>query len=925
MLDRLGAMLIDHLVAAATRHARAVLLAILLLAGLSVVAVAVLLDVDLTFKGMIGDGVDEVDAYGRVIRDFEVSGVTTVAVEPLEGEVEKIRKLQNAMDARIFESLDAEGHLRVMALVREGCGEALSDLTDKNVVKIAIETLVRLPPAELSDALALAASLSPADRDFVIEAAAAGQRDDRTTRSLVRKLLRLPKNELAILLEAFDLLAEPAQGEVVRFAVEQMPSYSKETLIEESEDLADETREELFAALEKTDSDIEKILVTFKERAQRFADTLKENLSSRHTVPGGSETFDQLVKGVLYSEEFSISQDELMFLMMVSPQKNIDELQNAKAFVRAVDAVLEKMRAEWDDLRIRRTGFAAVQMDAQDAMFEDFWIMMALAMVGIILIFVLGLGSVAYPLLAMIPLVLGVVIMFGLFSLYGTLNLMALMTPIILFGQGTEYAVHFGSRYGETRRTLGAAASQAEVLRATFQALGPPMLVAALTTIFAFIAMTVSKIEGFAEAGILAASGTVSSCICMIYLLPIIVLWLERRFGASTGFLRGKPLMLLARLATSWFGKIPCFALLGMAVACIYFLPRIGVEKDGMKLTPTGVQSVALSKDLEEKFNFTDAQAYFVLDGYENLKKFRREVNRSVDGVKAYPAINTMRLMDARKAITAFEKLGWTRGDLTTLSQYKEKMAQQPTMMGGSSKNIAEVYEFIVRNYVDWEKDRYLVIVPPSGYVWDADMTDMYVQDLKALEAHFGVESAGFIQIWKWLLEHMMPDLTYSSLAAFVLMVLSILFTTRSVRATLIPSFSLVAVFAATLSLIGMVGIKFNYVNVMAFPMIVGMGIDYIVYMYERLRKAPAGRTEAIASMGKVVFISMMCTFVSFGDISFSIHKGLAQTGQIACAGVALSLVTSLFVVPALVRIFHGPEKAGRRFSPDQSQASSSV
>jgi hypothetical protein len=428
-------------------------------------------------------------------------------------------------------------------------------------------------------------------------------------------------------------------------------------------------------------------------------------------------------------------------------------------------------------------------------------------------------------------------------------------------------------------------------------------LIASLTTVFAFLSLTLSNINGFAEAGILAASGVVSAFISMMYLLPILVTWRERRF-AKTGvsFLQSQKYDRLGRLSDSAWGTLISLGIVGLALSAIFFLPRIGVERDGMKLTPQ-VESVKLSKDLEEKYNFTDAQSYFIVEGYENLKRFRRELARTEDGMPVYPAINTSRVMDARKAIRTFEKMGWDR-NIDTLPEFKDKYAAKSTMMGGSTENIADFYDFIVRNYVDWDKDLYLVIVPPSGFVWDSELTDMYVSDLTRLEDKLGVQSAGFIHIWKWLIDHMMGDLVRSSIAAFILMLLIILLTMRSVRATIICSFTMLVSFASTLSIVGMLGIKFNYVNVISFPLIIGLGIDYIVHIYHRLVHTEKGNTvAAISSTGKAVFLTTMTTLLAFGTISFSIHKGLAQTGLITCVGLVMALLSSLFVIPSLVRL----------------------
>jgi len=389
----------------------------------------------------------------------------------------------------------------------------------------------------------------------------------------------------------------------------------------------------------------------------------------------------------------------------------------------------------------------------------------------------------------------------------------------------------------------------------------------------------------------------------MMYLLPVLVTWREERFKKTgVNFLESREFLRLGQLARSPFGTVVAAAIVLHALSAIIYLPRIGVERDGMKLTPQ-VESVTLSKDLEDKFNFTDVQSYMILKGYKNLKKFRREVASKKDGSSAYPAINASRLMDARKAIRTFEKLGWDR-NIETLAEYRDKYAAKTTMMGSSTRNIADLYDFIVRNYVDWENDEYLVIVPPSGFVWDSDLTDMYLADLGRLEQVFGVESAGFIHIWKWLLDHMMGDLLRSSVAAFVLMLLVIFATMRSIRGTLICSVTMLISFISTLSVVGMLGIKFNYVNVISFPLVIGLGIDYIVHIYHRLVHTEKGDiVTAVSSTGKAVLLTTLTTLMAFGTISFSIHRGLAQTGIITCVGLTIALLSSLFVVPTLVKL----------------------
>ena len=901
---------LDHLSAAATTYRRLVLVITGVLCVTSIACAALFLQFDLSFKGMIGGGVEVVDRYDRIIRDFKVSGLLTLTLEPTADRVAAVGRLNERIDEAVFGVLGEEGAKRIVAMLMEYGRQDVRTLSDKSTMLVAMRVLAALAEPARERMLRSWTSLDERERRFV--GGNIASQDRQTRRAVYRKFQRLSREELAALIGVAGGLPDGARDRIVRSVLGQLSVYDKRTLLEELP-LEEVQRRELLAAIDKRETEIGTVLGSFKDRVVVFAEDLRSTLVSDTPAGSGQDQLRDVFNGVLYSDEFSFSADQQMFLIMVSPTRNIDDITNAKKFVRLFDEQMTRMKSKYSDLVLRRTGFAAVQMDAQRALFSDFGLMMTATVVGILVIFLVGLKSVDYFFLSMVPLVVSIVIMIGLYSIFGELNLFSMMTPIILFGLGIDYAIHFGSRYGEVRIELGPEASQAEVIRDTFSSIGAGLFIAALTTVFAFLSLLVSVISGFVQSGILAASGVISAFLAMVYVLPILIAWRERRSskgGQGFRFLRSKRFEPLGRLAASRLGVVLGVLILALALTSMIFLPRIEVEKNGMTLTPEGVESVGLSKDLEEKYDFTDTQAYFIVDGYDALKEFRRELAREEQGHSAYPAINTRRVMDARKAIRTFEKMGWDR-KLESLDGYVQQYAEQNNIMGGTNRHIAQMYEFIIRNYIDWQNDRYLVIVPPSGFVWDSDLTDLFIADLGRLERKFGVHSASFVQIWKFLIGHMMSDLVYSSLVAFGLVILILAVTMRSLRGTVICSLAMLITFLSTLSVIGMAGIKFNYVNVMAMPLVIGLGIDYIVHIYYRIvHEEGRDIAGAVSSTGKAVLLTTLTTLMAFGSISFSIHHGLAQMGMITCIGLTIALLCSLLLVPTMVRVaFRGPRE----------------
>jgi predicted RND superfamily exporter protein len=103
-------------------------------------------------------------------------------------------------------------------------------------------------------------------------------------------------------------------------------------------------------------------------------------------------------------------------------------------------------------------------------------------------------------------------------------------------------------------------------------------------------------------------------------------------------------------------------------------------------------------------------------------------------------------------------------------------------------------------------------------------------------------------------------------------------------------------------------GIAFNFVNVIVVPLLLGIGVDSGIHLVHRARIAsrePLGDREADAllssSTAQAVFFSAVTTMVSFGSLALSAHRGIASMGQLLLIGIAFTLACNLIVLPALL------------------------
>jgi predicted RND superfamily exporter protein len=102
-------------------------------------------------------------------------------------------------------------------------------------------------------------------------------------------------------------------------------------------------------------------------------------------------------------------------------------------------------------------------------------------------------------------------------------------------------------------------------------------------------------------------------------------------------------------------------------------------------------------------------------------------------------------------------------------------------------------------------------------------------------------------------------------------------------------------------------GIPFNFANIIIIPLLLGIGIVYSIHMVHRVRagELPDGNLLHTGT-ARAVLLSALTTMASFGTLGFSSHLGLASLGQLLTLGIGLVLLCNLVVLPALVSVTNG-------------------
>ncbi|MBD3165353.1 MMPL family transporter [bacterium] len=122
---------------------------------------------------------------------------------------------------------------------------------------------------------------------------------------------------------------------------------------------------------------------------------------------------------------------------------------------------------------------------------------------------------------------------------------------------------------------------------------------------------------------------------------------------------------------------------------------------------------------------------------------------------------------------------------------------------------------------------------------------------------------------------------------------------------------AIVPLLGATLLMLGMMvllGVKYDFMNLIAVPIILGIGIDDGVHALHRFRETRAEGTEryfdCFRHVGRAILMTSLSTMIGFGNLAFYRMPTVAGFGLVLFFGVGLCFAATAFVLPAVMRLF---------------------
>jgi hypothetical protein len=626
--------------------------------------------------------------------------------------------------------------------------------------------------------------------------------------------------------------------------------------------------------------------------------------------------------------EYVLSDDGKRLLMLIRPVEPGYDLEGAARLAAALAAAEARAReasASGAEVSVGYTGAFAFALEDSSLLRTDMLVYSALALGGVLAVFLLGYRSLGVLPLITYQIVLGTLVTFALGLLIeGRLNAISLAFAVIFYGLGIDAAIHFYTRFLEE---WGGDGPIERPLARTVAGLLPATAVAASTSAVAFIAIGFSDFAGVSQLGFLSALGLMLNVPATFLLLPAQIVWAHRH----TRLLRaGRALAPTTRLAA----LAAAAARHRAATACGAIVVLLGagavargarLDTNLFNLRPARSVAADVQSELEREFGLVDPEGAVMLEvrraddealdeallragerATALLQRYRDEglVETVLSPAALLPSLATQRArLDSWAQLPRECAAALLSDRLATagfrIERFADALAALRAVPPPLDPTLAPLpgLEILFERQLRRDEHGLAVLIPfrPRDVGALVAIAERLPAEVATAEVAATVTGRPLME--RELHATMREEIVWFLLAVALGNALLIWLRVRRVGVTVALVAVPAAVMVLLLAALAATGTAIDAVNLIVFPLTIGLGVDNCVYLAERCRDLGSVRA-ATASTGRPLAITAGTTAVGFGVLALSRYPALAGLGGLAATSIALCFVTTVVLLP---------------------------
>ncbi len=612
-----------------------------------------------------------------------------------------------------------------------------------------------------------------------------------------------------------------------------------------------------------------------------------------------------------------------------------------------------------DDVRIRITGTVAMEHEEMTSVTRGATVAGLSALLLVAAVLYAALRSVALLVMSIATLLVGLLATAAFAAAaVGSLNLISVAFAVLYIGLGVDFILHIGLRMNELR---GDGVGLDDAIIATVGGVGTSLVICSVTTAAGFYAFIPTPFSGVSELGLISGTGMFLSLIVSITLLPALMsVFLRddarvRRPWLGTGrlsFLFDHPRVIL-------------ISAIAIAILSAVLLPRIGFDRNPVNLRDPDTESVQTLLELASDGDAVPLNMVALTPDEATANEWSRalaeldEVDSVATSASLVPLDQDTKLLlmediglllgpgfadfalaepdpdellaalgvlDARIAAVSspasgLAALGSSLRSLLVGIDSESEMERRANLAGLDSAllrtlpaqlgrvetaleladavTLADLPPELIDRWIAADGTRLIEILPAVD-VTDNAQSERFVSSVRSVVGSATGLPVVYEEAGRTVARSFELALTY---ALILISVILLIFLSRLSDALLVIV-PVVLAAGATAAATVAIGLEFNFANVIALPLLLGVGVDNGIHIVHRMRSEPPpdGNLGA-TSTSRAVLASGLTTIASFGNLAFASHLGMSSMGQVLTIGMIATIAATLILLPALLKI----------------------
>jgi hypothetical protein len=645
-------------------------------------------------------------------------------------------------------------------------------------------------------------------------------------------------------------------------------------------------------------------------------------------------------------------------IVIAKPKMHFNEMLPADVALSAAREISHAMMVENPSLKIRMTGETALEHEELESVTKGATLSGLLSLILVFGVQWIGLRSVRLLITTYIVLVMGLIFTAGFAAItVGHLNVISIAFASLYIGLGVDYAVHICLHYREGKAD---GLSNSEAILISIRDVGSSLFLCALATAIGFFAFIPTDYSGVSELGVISGGGIFIGLIISLTVLPALfcvfpvdnakpirspltpkfIVTFPFRF--STGI---KIISILLGIGACYvltdltFDYNPInlrdpnsesvvtikellksktdspFALTALASS----LEAAGKITSQLAQQPSVHESITLAsfvaKDQDEKLatiedlnlmlggqlkNFDDTLD--AVNQRDALIKFNEELKKAI--IEKSPNLSQQTLQQLQQRIETFiaqadsaqtPSASYVQLEKNILGLLPFTLERLRTSLTAVPFGLDDLPLEIKSHWIS-ATGLYRVLIMPEKDQNKPDNLKEFVTQVQTVDSNVSglpiINQAGGDAIVKAFIK------AFSG--AFVAIVVLLLLMYRNVRKTLLIIMPLLLAAMLTGATNVLLDNPFNFANIIALPLLLGMGIDSsILIMHRHHSNSCEDENLLQSSTTRGIIFSSITTLCSFSSLAFSAHQGMASMGLVLAIGLTFTVMCSLIVLPA--------------------------